>query len=72
MTEPMRAPRRLPAAVAHVVPQIDDPTDNFRLNHFRDVGVGNSPCDYCHIDATYNLLQEGRRLVAVNLAELPR
>lgn len=46
-----------PVAVAHVVPQINDPTDNFWANHFRDVGVADSPCDYCHIDATYNLLK---------------
>jgi Phytanoyl-CoA dioxygenase (PhyH) len=46
-----------PVAIAHVVPQINDPTDNFWANHFKDVGVGDSPCDYCHIDATYNLLK---------------
>jgi hypothetical protein len=46
-----------PMAVAHVVPQINDPSDNFWANHFGDVGVADSPCDYCHIDATYNLLK---------------
>jgi hypothetical protein len=43
--------------IAHVVPQINDPTDKFWANHFGDVGVPDSPCDYCHIDATYNLLK---------------
>ncbi|WP_431204188.1 hypothetical protein ACQ86E_03395 [Bradyrhizobium betae] len=46
-----------PVAIAHVVPQINDPTDAFWANHFRDVGVADSPCDYCHVDATYNLLK---------------
>jgi hypothetical protein len=46
-----------PVAVSHIVPQINDPTDNFWANHFIDVGVEDSICDYCHIDATYNLLK---------------
>ncbi|MDA9519283.1 hypothetical protein XI06_02700 [Bradyrhizobium sp. CCBAU 11434] len=46
-----------PVAIAHVVPQINDPSDAFWANHFRDVGVVDSPCDYCHVDATYNLLK---------------
>ncbi|MCK1551499.1 hypothetical protein IVB11_21260 [Bradyrhizobium sp. 177] len=46
-----------PVAIAHVVPQINDPNDAFWSNHFSDVGVADSPCDYCHVDATYNLLK---------------
>ena len=46
-----------PVAVAHIVPQINDPTDNFWANHFVDAGVEDSACDYCHVDATYNLLK---------------
>lgn len=46
-----------PVVISHVVPQINDPTDKFWANHFSDVGVADSPCDYCHMDATYNLLK---------------
>jgi len=46
-----------PVAIAHIVPQINDPSDKFWANHFSDVGVADSPCDYCHVDATYNLLK---------------
>ncbi len=46
-----------PVAIAAVVPQINDSSDNFWADHFKDVGVADSPCDYCHIDATYNLLK---------------
>jgi hypothetical protein len=48
---------RRPVAVAHIVPQINDPSDNFWANHFVDAGVEDSVCDYCHVDATYNLLK---------------
>jgi len=57
VTEAASAYLQRPVSVAHVVPQINDPTDNFWANHFGDVGVADSPCDYCHIDATYNLLK---------------
>ncbi|MEN3349171.1 MAG: hypothetical protein V7632_2806 [Bradyrhizobium sp.] len=43
--------------VSHIVPQINDPSDNFWANHFVDVGVEDSICDYFHVDATYNLLK---------------
>jgi hypothetical protein len=46
-----------PVEITHVVPQINDPSDRFWANHFSDVGVPDSPCDYCHIDSTYNLLK---------------
>jgi hypothetical protein len=46
-----------PVTVSHIVPQINDPSDNFWANHFVDVGVEDSICDYCHVDATYNLLK---------------
>ena len=46
-----------PVVVSHIVPQINDTTDNFWANHFVDVGVEDSICDYCHVDATYNLLK---------------
>ena len=46
-----------PVEVAHIVPQINDPSDNFWANHFVDAGVEDSVCDYCHVDATYNLLK---------------
>ena len=44
-------------SLAQLAPQINDPTDNFWSNHFSDVGVEDSPCDYCHVDATYNVLK---------------
>lgn len=46
-----------PVTVAHIVPQINDTSDNFWANHFVDAGVEDSVCDYCHVDATYNLLK---------------
>jgi hypothetical protein len=46
-----------PVEVSHIVPQINDTTDNFWANHFVDAGVEDSLCDYCHVDATYNLLK---------------
>jgi hypothetical protein len=46
-----------PVGVAHVNPQINDPSDNFWANHFVDAGVEDSRCDYCHFDSTYNVLK---------------
>lgn len=57
VTEAASAYLHRPVRVSHVVPQINDPSDQFWSNHFSDVGVEDSPCDYCHVDATYNLLK---------------
>jgi len=57
VTQAASAYLKRPVQITHVVPQINDPSDKFWSNHFSDVGVADSPCDYCHIDATYNLLK---------------
>jgi hypothetical protein len=45
---------RRPVRVAHLVPQINRPENDFWSARFGDIGLPDSRCNYCHVDTAHN------------------
>ena len=41
--------------VAHIIPQINRPEDDFWTGPFADIGLADTACNYCHVDTAYNV-----------------
>ncbi len=54
-----------PVKITHLLMQVNDERDEFFKNTFGDIGLPDSPCNYMHLDASYDMVKAAMYLTDV-------